>query len=43
MEKWNKNDWQGRSKENVEFSYKVVLGSIAIGVVVLLFYVLSNI
>lgn len=22
MEKWNKNDWQGRSQENVEGTYK---------------------
>lgn len=24
MEEWNRNDWQGRSEENVKFSYKVI-------------------
>jgi hypothetical protein len=24
MEEWNKNDWQGRRKENYEFSARIV-------------------
>jgi hypothetical protein len=23
MEDWDPNDWQGRSRDNVEFSYKI--------------------
>lgn len=29
-DKWNREDWQGRRKEQVEFSYKVAFYSILV-------------
>ena len=40
---WEKNEWQGRRKDQVEFSSKVVFYSLIVGVVIILFGLLSNI
>jgi uncharacterized membrane protein YidH (DUF202 family) len=36
MEQWNKNDWQGRRKEQYEYSAKIVFYSyIAIAIIII--------
>lgn len=36
MEKWNRNDWQGRRKDQYEFSAKIVFYSyIALAIVMI--------
>jgi len=42
MEDWNKNEWQGRRKDQVDFSSKVGFYSLIIGVVIVLFGLLSK-
>ena len=34
MKEWNRNDWQGRSEENVKFSYMAVAYTLAAGIVI---------
>jgi hypothetical protein len=36
MEDWNKNDWQGKRKEQVDFSSKMGFYSLVVGAVVIL-------
>ena len=36
MEDWNKDYWQGKRRDQVEFSYRTVLGIIVITLTVLL-------
>jgi hypothetical protein len=42
MEDWNKNEWQGRRKDQVDFSSKVGFYSLIIGAVIVLFGLLSK-
>jgi uncharacterized membrane protein YidH (DUF202 family) len=35
MEDWNKNDWQGRRKDQYEFSTKAVVYSVLVMIIVL--------
>jgi len=37
MENWNKNEWQGKRKDQVEFSTKVTFYSLIGGVLVIIF------
>jgi hypothetical protein len=45
MEKWNRNDWQGRSEENVKFSYKAtgytLLSMVAVAVISILYIIIT--
>lgn len=34
MDKWNENDWQGRSKNQVEFSYKSCGTALLAGIII---------
>jgi hypothetical protein len=36
MEDWNKNDWQGKRKEQVDFSSKMGFYSLVVGAAVIL-------
>jgi hypothetical protein len=36
MEDWNRNDWQGRRKDQYEFSAKVGFYSLVVGALVIL-------
>jgi uncharacterized membrane protein YidH (DUF202 family) len=36
MEDWNKNDWQGRRKDQYEFSTKAVVYSVLVMIIVLI-------
>ncbi len=42
MEEWNKNDWQGKRKDQVDFSYKIGFYSLVAGAVLILFGLLSK-
>jgi hypothetical protein len=35
MEDWNKDQWQGKRKDQVDFSYKTVLGIVVITLIIL--------
>ena len=40
--KWNRNDWQGRSKEQIERNYKVFKGSLFIAFIgLIILYIIS--
>lgn len=42
MEDWDKNNWQGRRKDQIEFSSKVVFYSLVVGAVVVIVGILSK-
>jgi hypothetical protein len=42
MEDYDKNNWQGRRKEQIEFSSKVVFYSLVAGVIVVIVGILSK-
>jgi hypothetical protein len=40
--KWNKSNWQGRRKDQVETTYKIIDYTIIIGFVVVVSYIIYN-
>ena len=43
MEDWDKNNWQGKRKDQVEFSSNVAFYSLVVGAVVVIVGILSKI
>jgi hypothetical protein len=39
---WNKNEWQGRSKQNVDYSTKATAICYISGIVILIIYLLKE-
>jgi hypothetical protein len=40
--KWNKSEWGGRRKDQVEITYKIIVYTIIIGFIVVVSYIIYN-